>query len=476
MKKHDDKQNKRRKAPLRYPDHKPVTRRQFLAQGFIGVSASLTLPGAAGLGMTQAYLESCGAVDLPDNFLPFMVFDMAGGAALPANFLVGGQGGAEDLLASYDLLGWDPRAEAAVDAQFGLPMATVGGLYQGIVQNTSPEARANLRMGSLCHTALDDTSSNRLNANSLVLLAGTRGQFLANGIGLRGSSSGGNSRAVIEEAALKPVQMNRIGDLAQSTSFGGPAFANTGMSFLRALASGGVGLSRAQVRDMVSAPGGDVLAELSRCAYERSLQFVEGVSGLDPREDAVAQGIYGINANTAETDENALSAAVAMNAIKGFSGPGTWTLGGCDYHDGTATTGDAKDLDMGVQIGRAVEFAHQSGRPFFFQLLTDGGCSNTRGTRIWRGDSGDKCMTVMGFYNPRGPAEMRRNQVGYYNSAQAAEPGTLIGGDVTLAAYAVLANYLNCAGRLAEFGEVAPGIFTGAGELESVLVFERPAV
>src|SRR5690349_5557456 len=112
--------NNTKNKPLLHNDHpRPVTRRELLAQGFIGFSAMATMPTLAGLLSTRAMamnMECGGAVE---TYLPFMVFDMAGGAALPANFLVGRQGGATDLLGNYNLLGWDPRAAGAIDSRFG---------------------------------------------------------------------------------------------------------------------------------------------------------------------------------------------------------------------------------------------------------------------------------------------------------------------------------------------------------------------
>jgi len=113
-----------------------------------------------------------------------------------------------------------------------------------------------------------------------------------------------------------------------------------------------------------------------------------------------------------------------------------------------------------------------TGRPFFFQLLTDGGCSASSGGREWNSDAGEKCMTVMGYYSPDGAPAMRSNvQIGAYTDGQGADMSTLVGGQPIKAAYAVFANYLNICGRLGEFERLVPGVFTAA-ELDSLLVFE----
>ena len=467
----DFKIDKKLQDHLNETGHKLKSRRDFLSHGLIAFGAMVSFPSLLGMGYRRA-LSECGGGQGP-TMTPFMAFDMAGGASMPANFLAGGRGGPEDLIQSYNLLGWDPRQTGALNTEMGLPMsARYSKMLEGILATTTPEARRNFRMGSICHFAQDDTSGNKLNAACLILRAGYRGTFITNGMGLQNSLSGGNSAPCVDNNALKPTFINSVDAALGATSFGGPSFQGVPVPKLRAMAEGQVDLSRLQKQLYLENPGGDTMADLSKCAYERSLDFLNGVSGIDPRTDAIAQQVYGINQNTPASDMNAILATLSMNTIKGQAGPSVYTLGGCDYHDGTATTGDAKDRAMGVEIGRAVQLAHRYQKPFFFQLLTDGGCGATSGTRNWSSDSGDKCMTILGYYNPAGAPRMIRQQVGHYTNGQGAERTTLIGSEPLLVGYAVLANYLNINGKLNQFHEYAPGVFTGAGQLDSVLLFE----
>ncbi len=455
--------------PLRHQDHpRPVTRRELLAQGFLGFSAVATMPTLAGLMSTRAFAMDCGGP--VESYLPFMVFDMAGGAALPANFLVGGQGGPQDLLMNYNLLGWDPRASASLDMRFGIPMAaSYSTLLAGILQTASAPAQANLRMGSFAHFARDDTSGNQLSAVSLVARTGYRGLIVPKGVGTRSSDSGGNSDVVGRDPALRPLAVTRVADILNSVSFGA-AFTGLNAAAITAMARGAMNVGSDQLSRLPAGSDTDTLSELARCGYEQNLGYTQGTAGLDPRNNAQMRAIYQIAQNTADNTEDVVAAAIAMNVMTGNSGPGIFTLGGCDYHDGTQTTGDAKDLSMGRQIGRAVEVAHQTRKPLFFQLLTDGGTYAREGTRMWRGDAGDKCMTVIGFYDPNGPREMRRQQVGWYTNGQGAEQNTFIGSEPAKVACAVFANYLNVTGRLGDFERYAPGVFS-TRELDESLIF-----
>ncbi len=454
---------------------KPITRRQMLASGVIGFAGAMSLPDLLGLSLRKAYGSLVKEGKVHDIGLPFIAFDMAGGGALSGNFLVGKQGGPTDLLASYDQLGWNPRSTGALFSDFGLPVAaTASQLLAGILAGTTPEARANLRLGSICHFSQDDSSTNKLNPAALVLKATQPGQYISNGLGNVNSTSGGNSDTALPDLTLKPTYVSDLNDVLGAAKFGGDAYSSVNMNQLKALAKGSLALSATQGKMLMGDSGGPTLQELAQIAYQKNIDFVQGVSGLDPRADATMSALYGITTATPTSDPNVISAAIAMNALNGNSGPGVWTVGGCDYHDGTQSTGDAKDLEMGTAIGRAIEAAHKMQKPLFFQLLTDGGLSAQQGTRNWQEDSGSKGMTIVGFYHPKAAPKFHKNQIqiGYYTDAQAAERSTLIGSDPLLVAYAVFANYLNCSGLISKFNDLVPGVFTGAGELDSVLVFD----
>ena len=107
--------------PLRHSaHHRPVTRREFLAQGFVrglGILAAPTLfslfanPRAARAALApdiEALKTGCGIETLGAGKIPFICFDLAGGANIAgSNVLVGKQGGQLDFLstAGYSKLG-----------------------------------------------------------------------------------------------------------------------------------------------------------------------------------------------------------------------------------------------------------------------------------------------------------------------------------------------------------------------------------
>jgi len=457
---------------LRDFKHPLVTRRDFLTHGVLAFGAMAAIPTFA------SRLPNWAKKIVDASSTPFMAFDMAGGGSMHGNFLVGKAGGPTDLLKSYDTLGWDPREQGSLNTDFGLPMsAKYSKILQGILTSASAGARANLRMGSFCHNVAEfDSDSNNLNSTILVYKSGSHGAYIGKGLGLLDSFSGGNSSAVQGAANYAPIVINNMGDLLHAVTFGGDATQNMPLNQVTALAQGGVDLNAAQNPDYINLPGGYTLATNATPAYGQTLALLNGVQGLDPRGDTLAPGIYNISTQTPDDDMNAIAAGLAMNTILGNCGPSTWTLGNCDYHTGAAADGDGQDLIIGTQIGLAVEYAFQAKKPFFFQIITDGSCSAEGGSRDWNADSFAN-MTIIGYFNPTAPPQYvmdgnnPRYQVGAFTDAQSPDTTTVVGNSPDRVTCAAFANYLNVCGRLDEFNNYAPGVFSDK-ELQSVLIFQ----
>ncbi len=462
------KDSKKNRVPLH---GKPKTRREFLSQGLIGFSGAIVAPTVLNLvlGAQEARGDTCSSGGPVAGLIPFLVFDLAGGASLPGNFLVGKSGGSEDLLRSYDTLGWNPRS-TGLDRQFGAPMAAnVSQILAGINQTASAAARKNLRMGTICNFSRDDTFSNKISALSMVTRAGYRGAFIQTGLGSQESDSGGTSQMIVDVPGTKPLYVSSLVDILDSVSFG-PDLSKFSSKILNIVASRMQTLSERQAAKYMAQPSGKILSDLSGCAYKQNVNFANSVQGLDPRAHAKISTIYNITTGTSPSDNTAIAAGIVLNVLQGNSGPGVLTIGGCDYHDSTSTTGDQKDLEIGQTIGRAVESAYQLQKPLFFQILTDGSVVASPGTRIWSGDAGDKSLTVTGFYNPNKEPELIRSQVGSYTDGQSVDLDTVIGNDTIKVGYAVLADYLSACGKMDLFDEIASGVFTPT-QRDSILHF-----
>src|SRR6185436_11130132 len=150
--------------PLRHESHKkPVTRRDFLAQGFTTGAATVVAPAAltamlnprrasAALDPTLQPVASgvCGISDGAGK-IPFICFDLAGGANIAgSNVLVGQQGGQMDFLSTqgYSKLGLpgnmlpNNATTNFVNQSMGLAFHSDSAWLRGIVSKASPEALA----------------------------------------------------------------------------------------------------------------------------------------------------------------------------------------------------------------------------------------------------------------------------------------------------------------------------------------------
>ncbi len=452
----------------------PVSRRDFIARSSLAFSATLLAPNFIGQALKASPFDptSCSPPDSSASFIPMLVFDCAGGAALPGNFLVGGQGGPQDLLPSYDTLGWDPRAAGAIDSRFGLPMASkLSQILKGILANASTDAQANFRMGSFLHASQDDSQINLTSSLILALELGASGNIVQRGLGTTSNFSGGNSGGIDQNSSLQPIAVSSVNDVLNAVSMG-PALDMLPMASRRTLIQSMLSMSKEQLLALSSGSPG-AFGDQMFCAYQNAAGFTDAGKALDPRNDALISKLYAINNKTAGDSPDLISAAIVMNVLKKQSGPGVITIGGCDYHDGSQSTGDQKDLEIGVQIGRALEAAHIYKTPLFIQIITDGGIFANAGTRNWGGDSGDKGMTVIGYYNPNGIPNLvhpASPQIGAYNVGQGADQSTLLGSDTGKVAYASFANYLQVCGTLSANADMFSPIF-GANNLDSILLF-----
>src|ERR1700730_7061243 len=149
--------------PLRHENHpRPVTRRDFVAAGCLSARARVIGPAWLGALLKasradaalspdiQALLAS-GQCNVPtaSGSLPFICFDLAGGANLVVSeVLVGLQGGQTNVLstAGYGKLGVPgnlvPSSSANIDASLGLLWHADGAIKRGILSKATPATAA----------------------------------------------------------------------------------------------------------------------------------------------------------------------------------------------------------------------------------------------------------------------------------------------------------------------------------------------
>ncbi|HBX42180.1 MAG TPA: general secretion pathway protein GspF, partial [Marinobacter adhaerens] len=217
-------------SPLLHDDHgKPRTRREFIAQGLMAGSATVfgaslfslfgnpRMASAALSPDLQTLKESCGIALQGAGKIPFICFDLAGGANIAgSNVLMGKSGGQMDFLstAGYNKLGLPgdmlPNDPAFVNTELGLAFHSDSGFLRGILQSTSPGTRAATDGAIIAARSENDTGNNPHNPMYGIYKAGANGELLSL-VGSQSSESGGNSMAPMSliNPEVRPTKIDR---------------------------------------------------------------------------------------------------------------------------------------------------------------------------------------------------------------------------------------------------------------------------
>ncbi len=365
---------KKSNEPLRHPDHRrPVTRRDFLSQGFLTGAAMVMSPTLFGLFKSEsayAQAQMCG-IGGGANRIPFVCFDLAGGANIAgSNVMVGGAGGQLDLLPpnGYTKLGlpttFAPSLPGQLNSEFGLTFHADSAFVRGMLTKTSVTTRANTNGIVICARSENDTGNNPHNPMYGINKAGADGALVTL-IGTESSESGGNSAAPMSmiDPAERPVKVDSPQDVTGLVDTGrlvqllSPQDAATVMSAVEQL-------SEMKLQKMTEDA---IVEQLVRCGYVESSYLVSTFGNpalLDPLQDPEITGQATSIFTAAELNNSKFrkTASVMKMIVSGFAGAGTIEMGGYDYHDGTRATGEVRDFEAGQSIGAVLEYAARRGQ------------------------------------------------------------------------------------------------------------------
>jgi hypothetical protein len=349
-----------------------------------------------------------------------------------------------------------------LDSRFGAPMAAplpapqttlVSSMIYSQLAMLPMNIQNCVQMGIVPINTMSDSQSNTLSPISLATAAGLVGSKVINGLGMSAAESGGNSDWGSGNPLNQPMQIISADSLAAALSYG-KALQSLPQKALDALATALLGLSGSQASRFSNLNLGQQFNQLSQAGYLKNQGYTGGVTGIDPRLDSDAMKIYGINSSSSGSAQNVVYATLALNAVLGNSGPVCMTIGGCDYHNGGQTTGDAVDTTIGQTIAQALQLAYAKGQKVTFIVYTDGGIYSDYGTRNWRGDDNQHGLAVFGVMDPAGKPAMAKTQIGYYNAAQVTDPSLTIGNNALMACHALFLNYLAVAGMADQYGSI----------------------
>ncbi len=514
--------------PLLHADHpRPITRRDFIAQGFCAGLGSVVGGSVLSLfanprkahALSQDLIDAMAAAGCSSGLgagkVPFICFDLAGGVNIAgSNVLIGKQGGQLDVLttAGYDKLGLpgdmipgvaEPGGAGSsetgtsngdhTDTTLGLAFHSDSAFLRGILEKLSPGVADTINGAVIPARSENDTGNNPHNPMYGIARAGAEGSILSL-IGSRSSDSGGNSMApaALIDPTIRPTKVDRPSDVTGMVDIGdlvgllNQSDAVAVMESVYRLSNAKMGLVDTRLTNDA------VIKDLIRCGYLSSADLAERFGDpntLNP-DDRNAPNPIIVSDNggifsEAEFDgdgEFRKTASVMKMVIDGFAGAGTITMGGYDYHTGDRAVGEVRDLRAGRCMGACLEYAARNGVPLMMYVMSDGSVSSNgridnsidgRGKGEWTGDNQSTASSFFLVYNPgtrpvligATPDEQAMHQqIGYFRGDGSVETAaTPAANNVNLLVETVILNYMALHGQQAQVEAEFASLFPGNG-------------
>ena len=525
------KRNKRKglrpDEPLLHPDHRrPITRREFISQGLMTGAAVVTGPTLFGLFANphearaalsadiSSLKTSCGIATAGAGKIPFICFDLAGGANISgSNVLVGLNGGQQDFLttAGYSKLGIPgdmvPGVAAGgvgtdfVNTSLGLAFHSDSAFARGILERVSAGTAAATNGAVIPARSDNDTGTNPHNPMYGIAKAGADGALLTL-IGSRNSDSGGNSMAPADmmDPELRPTKIDRPSDVTGLVDTGklvGLLNQSDAVAVMESIER----ISKMKLDSVNTQVTSDaVIKDMVQCGYVKTADLVDRYgdpTALNPSIDPQIVGAGGIFSQ-AEYDNDSefrKTAAVMKLVANGYAGAGTVTMGGFDYHTGDRSTGEQRDLRAGRCIGACLEYAARVGVPMMVYVFSDGSVASNgmvddsvegRGKGVWTGDNSSTAASFFLVYNPAGRPmlmggsageQAQHQQLGYFRSDGSVETaGSPAANNVNLLVQTVILNYMALHGEQGNFTTTFPGQGLGNATMLDRLTAFQPIV
>ena len=515
-------------APQRHDNHRrPMTRRELIGQGFLtggaavlstGLFSLFSNPRAAFAQLAQdlqvdANLLGCG-VDRAGTKIPFICFDLAGGANLAGSNVLVGRGGALGQLdtlstAGYSKLGLpgdqvpgvtETAASATgtsngnhTDTSLGLAFHSDSAFLRGMYASFRGDAAAiaaSTNGAVIPARSENDTGNNPHNPLYGIQRAGAEGSILTL-IGSQNTDSGGNSMApaMMINPEFRPTKVDRPSDV---TGLVGTSDRPRRLSHQDevAVTEAIYRISKRKMDDNVSTglpiTRDQVVEELVKCGYLDAAYTKEkfGNVVLNPATDTDIVGPAGIftdaefNASNTDGNEFRKTASVMKMVIDGYAGAGSITMGGYDYHGGMRQEGETKDFRAGRCMGAVLAYAMRRAKPVMLYVFSDGSLSSNgvidstaagRGKGEWTSDNQDTAAPFFLVYNPptqggraqllttAGLTPAQHQQLGSFSAdGNVVRSGTPGANNVNLLVQMVLLNYMALHGEQGQFASLFP--------------------
>ena len=524
-------------APQLHGDHpRPVTRRQFVAQGFMSGAAYATAGGVLSMfsnpreafaelsqDLDDRLLNPCSIATAGAGKIPFICFDLAGGANIAgSNVLVGQEGGQRDFVstAGYEKMGLpgdmvpgltDPQGNDYANFDLGLGFHFDSAFRRGMLASMRPETAANVNGAVIPARSDNDTGNNPHNPMYGIARAGANGSILTLS-GSENTDSGGNSMlpAGLFDPELRPTKVDRASDVVNLVDTGDLA-AILSPEDATAVMESIVRLTDAKMDEVNTrlSPQQDAdIKQAVECGYLKAADIADRFAGrsINPIEDEMIVDLptstlppiftqAELTGGGRDGSEFQKTASIMKLVMNGFAGAGCIEMGGYDYHGGARAEGEVKDFRAGRCMGACIEYASRIGVPLMMYVFSDGSLSSNgaidnsadgRGKGEWTSDNSSTAGSFFLVYNPGGrptlkgggvpEVEARHQQLGYMSADGSVQRGATPGANnVNLLVNMVILNYMALHNETGLFDNLYPGWNHGLGNAQmkdSLTAFE----
>jgi hypothetical protein len=454
-------------VPYEHENHKPIlTRRDFFAQTAGAVAGTMMVPSTLSMISTAAMGQdgqlNCGSGGSESMGVPVFNLELAGGWGVTRIVNPHGPAGRDDVM-STNAARTQGMTQAMIGANIapnmGAALRTDTSFYVGLQAGLGPDATAimsRLRVAGVCVRNVDDTNTNDLFFGGYLFKSGVYKGSLVNLIGSDPTPQGARSEFPPGsfEATLQSARIRSSADITGLVSVGALANANQGRflsdnDIKRVMQQVGT-MSEAKLAEFKSREFSAQLDALVKCGYIKQRALLDSTSGgLDPTLDNAITTAYGAGAAAAGGQVPSIVKAL----VDGLAVVGSVVLGGYDYHATGAQNTNLRDQEAGDALGRAIRVFALKQRPGIFTITTDGSvsASNPSGPQDpnWTADSGERHMDLVFVYDPMGPTEVIKPQLGAFNptSGGVQIDFNLITNNQINATMALAANILELQGR-----------------------------
>lgn len=451
---------------------------------------------------TLASETNCGLGGLSGGQkVPFICFDLAGGANFAgSNVLVGGGGGQNDgtiSTAGYSKMGvpgdmvpgldssnftFPTPSGSAVDIvstnndfvsdQLGLLFHADSAMLRGILDTAG--AAADFVDGCVIPARSDnDTGNNPHNPLYGIAMTGATGDVV-DLIGSRNSTSGGNSMAPMDmiDPEVRPTKVDRPSDVTGMVDVGNLTGILSNPADVTAVMESMARISHKKLKLNTVSTGitaDEVVKDLVRCGYLKSADLADRFAGreVNPLLDSNIISIFtDAGLDVSNDREFSKTASIMKMVMNGHSAGGCVTIGGYDYHTGERATGEGRDLRAGRCIGACLRYAQLLRKPLMVYVFSDGSVASNgrrddspggRGKGEWTGDnSSTACSFFLVFHpNARQTPLITGRQIGRYSSdASVVTSSSPAANNVNLLVNMVMLNYMALNGEEGQFANV----------------------